>query len=606
MTLTVRTKLFAGFGVVAALLAVAIVVAWTSMATMHTRADVVGRADLPSVVTIGKVVQHIEWYRATQMGHSISTNAEQMTAREEILRNSGAAADAALGGYAKLVVSQTDRDLWQSMNSQWAEYKQDTASVIELDRAGRADDAIQLLNDHKDAITGLLDTADKWSEVKQDAAAADIAAVTAAHDRGVLTLAIIGALALIISGVVAFLIARSIATRAQQMLQAADGIAGGDVDQRVQASGTDELARTGQAFERMIEYLRETGANVDRVADGDLTLDIQPRSERDLLGTSMQRLVTNLRSMVGDVSRSAGTVSAASQQMATTSEEAGRAVGEIASAVSDVAQGAERQVRMVEVTREAVQQATFAAAASSDTAGETRAAADAAITLARNGVQTAEQASGAIRQVADTSSEVGEAIQALASKSERIGGIVDMITRIAEQTNLLALNAAIEAARAGEQGRGFAVVAEEVRKLAADSQDAAGQISGLITEIQRETGLVVGIVQESARRTDDGVTTVEQTRQAFEAIDEAVRGMSTRVGEIAAAIGQISDEAQKAESAIVEVAAVAEQSSASAEQVSASTQQTSASTQEIASSAAELARTAEELDQLVRRFRVTA
>ncbi len=73
------------------------------------------------------------------------------------------------------------------------------------------------------------------------------------------------------------------------------------------------------------------------------------------------------------------------------------------------------------------------------------------------------------------SAGVNDAMRGLGSKSDEIGGIVSTITGIAEQTNLLALNAAIEAARAGEQGRGFAVVAEEVRKLAEDSQSAAGQ-----------------------------------------------------------------------------------------------------------------------------------
>src|SRR6185312_928154 len=116
---------------------------------------------------------------------------------------------------------------------------------------------------------------------------------------------------------------------------------------------------------------------------------------------------------------------------------------------------------------------------------------------------------------------VGTAIQDLSTKSERIGGVVDTITAIAEQTNLLALNAAIEAARAGEQGRGFAVVAEEVRKLAEESQDAAGQISSLIGEIQGQTHQVVDVVAEGGRKTEDGVATVEQARAAFEQIGTA-------------------------------------------------------------------------------------
>ena len=252
---------------------------------------------------------------------------------------------------------------------------------------------------------------------------------------------------------IAFWIARQITGGVGQMLKAARGIAEGDVAQNVEIRTNDELGDTGAAFGQMIAYLQEMAGTADRVAAGDLTVEVKPRSERDLLGNACARLVRDLGEVVGELSQQASTVSSASQQMASTSEETGRAVGEIASAISDVAQGAERQVRMVESTRAAVREAARAATVSAQTAVATTDAAGRARDVARDGVTAAGRATDAIRQVADASRQIGDAIDELSSKSERIGGIVDTITGISEQTNLLALNAAIEAARAGCRSR---------------------------------------------------------------------------------------------------------------------------------------------------------
>jgi methyl-accepting chemotaxis protein len=293
------------------------------------------------------------------------------------------------------------------------------------------------------------------------------------------------------------------------------------------------------------------------VAGGDLTVALTPVTElidrpggdeigdaarsvnsiRNSTVASIERyneMREKLMRTIGEIASTTGSVAGASQQMASTSEESGRATGEIANAVSDVAQGAERQARMV---------------------GEARETAEEARTVAARGSETAERMAGVM----------GE----LDIKSGRISSIVETISGIASQTNLLALNAAIEAARAGEQGRGFAVVAEEVRKLAEESQEAAGSIGQLVGEIQAASGEAVRVVNEEA------------------------------VG----AFQQIANQIANVHAALSEISSVAEETSAATEEVSASTEETSAATEQIAASAQQLAGDAESLRVLVDQFK---
>ena len=202
-----------------------------------------------------------------------------------------------------------------------------------------------------------------------------------------------------------------------------------------------------------------------------------------------------------------------------------------------------------------------------------------------------------VMQSADVITELGE-------ESDRIGKIVDTISSIAAQTNLLALNAAIEAARAGEHGRGFAVVADEVRKLAEQSSESAGEIAGLITSIQDKSQKAVAVMQEGVDRVESGTKVVQDSGASFNEIAEMVSKVVEESQEMNNIVNALNENTKTIGEAIQSVAVKSSSVSSEAESVSAASEELTATMSEIESASGVLAEMAKDMLKSVEHFKM--
>jgi len=494
---TIAARLRSAFAAVIVLLVIVAVIGMASMASNQQRMDQIN-GDYAAKAALAQTMRTSVYERMITLRNlalitslsDLGAETQRMQAQQEAYRKAEATLAPMLKGARNAVSPEST--LLQRIRELDARARPVMANSAQLALAGQADQVYQVL------VNELLPVQTQWMaalqqlvamEEKQMAAAVE--AAQAANAQARMLLVGVSVLAVLVGVAVSEWLTRALLNQLGGELGYAMNIA-------------------------------------ERIASGDLTVEVRTRNDRPSLLGAMRVMRDNLAGIVDDVRTRTDVISTA--------------CAEIAAGNLDLSERTERQASTLERTNSQAEQLRATVRENSGHARQADTMAQAASRIAGEGGQV-------VRDVVATMGSIHDS-------ASRIVDIIGVIDGIAFQTNILALNAAVEAARAGEQGRGFAVVASEVRNLAHRSASAAREIKQLIADAMDKVQSGSKLVSHAGTTIDDVVTSVQRVTAIMGEISTASAAQHDGVAAVSGTIADL-DRVTQQNAALVEEAAAA-------------------------------------------------
>ncbi|MBF0539499.1 MAG: MCP four helix bundle domain-containing protein [Nitrospirae bacterium] len=212
--------------------------------------------------------------------------------------------DASIEAFKKTLASDDDRALYKELTDAYKIYLVELDKMLELAHADKIPQLKELIISEgakaERAVYPIIDKiVDHNTKTAKDAADKNNA-LAHAISRTIIIFTVSGVIIAILLGI---FIARIISVPVKKMAMAADSLALGDVDVVVDVDTKDEVGVLARAFQGVIDNIREAAAVAEKISEGELSVVIKPKSDKDILSLSMVKVTDTLKGLIAECAR---------------------------------------------------------------------------------------------------------------------------------------------------------------------------------------------------------------------------------------------------------------------------------------------------------------